>query len=208
MTTASKATAKSKAALDALTDDVLDLDRERAVRREARAQAGGSPDGMPVRFGGEIIATLPAELPIDVFGPLKDLDVDLALLIQQAVRISAGDDEQATRDATGLVVDLLVAHPSLPSDLVDAVRQMGVALLGPDGLDKFMAARPTREDFGAFAKGLFRHYGVSLGEALGSPASPETGGATSNPTSNATTDSTPEGSTSPQELPASSEPAA
>jgi hypothetical protein len=174
-------------------DDVIDLDRERAQRREAR----GKP--MPVRFGGQQIAELPVELPLDVFEPLKALDVDIALLIRQALDIQQanGEGEQAAA-ATSLVIDLLVTRPSLPHDVVEAVIEMGKRLLNsedyPDGFDKFLAQRPSREDVATFAKGVFRRYGVGLGEALPSSASSANGETTSKPTSPTTIKSTSGGS--------------
>ncbi len=182
---------------------ILDLDRERAIRREA----GRKPT--PLRIGGTEVATLPAELPLDVFAPVKRLNLDFALLFRQALDMTKADsDAQSQRAATDLIVDLLVGNPNLPTDLLAAIHDMGVALMGEEGLAGFLAARPSSDDVGALVKGLFRLYGLSLGEASASLASQESDGTTSTPTSSASTGSTPEASTSSPESPDSSESAA
>jgi hypothetical protein len=166
---------------------VLDLDAERAARREAAAKP------VRLRLGGRTF-DLPAELPIDVLQPLENLDIDLAMLIRQAVTLAQGQSDPAA--ATALVVDLLVANPNLPKSLIDAVRQMGQRLLGEEAYAALVASRPSYHDVAAVAKYLFKSYGVSLGNASGSNGSSETAGATSPVTSNGSTDSTP-GSSSP-----------
>lgn len=178
--------------------DVIDLDAARAVRLEAR----GKPT--PVRIGGETIAELPVELPLDVFSPIKALDLDIALLLRQAMDIAKADgDTGQAQAATSLVIDLLVSRPTLPVELIDAVTEMGRRLLDseqyPEGYAKFIAARPSREDIAEFAKGVFRRYGVGLGEALQSSDSSKNDGGTSKPTSLTTTPArTSEGSGKPR----------
>lgn len=169
--------------------EVIDLDAERAVRREAL----GKPTA--VKFGGETIAVLPVELPLDVLEPIKALDVDIAMLVRQVMDMrSAEGDEAQSAAATSLVIDLLVSRPSLPVEIIEAVQDMGRRLLNsqeyPDGYEKFVAQRPSREDVAGLAKGLFKRYGVGLGEALQSSDSSTSGGQTSKPTSKPTTKST------------------
>jgi hypothetical protein len=166
-------------------ENVIDLDRARATRREAK----GAPT--PIRLGGETIAALPVELPLDVFEPVKLLDLDIALLIRKAVDMQQASDRDQAMAATSLLIDLLVARPTLPSELIDAIVESGRRLLNseeyPEGYNKFVAARPTREDVAEFAKGVFRQYGVGLGEALQSSDSSTSGEGTSKQTSLTTT---------------------
>lgn len=183
----------SPAKVVALNDDVIDLDAERATRREAK---GGAT---PVKFGGSVIAVLPVELPLEVLAPLKAIDLDIAMLVRQVMDIRQADGDQAQAEAaTSLIIDLLVSRPSLPVEVIEAVTEMGRRLLNspeyPEGFAKFAEQRPSREDVGAFAKGLFRRYGVGLGEALASSDSSASGGTTSKPTSKRTTKSTSGGS--------------
>jgi hypothetical protein len=151
---------------------------------------------------GDTKVSLPVELPIDVFGPLKNLDVDLALLMRQAITSATGNGDQA-KEAQSLVIDLLVANPNLPRDLIDAIAESATRLLGQEGYDALVAFRPSREDLGVLAKTLLGHYGVSLGEALGSSDSSTNDGTTSKPTSNGGTESTPEGSSETPATPTS-----
>lgn len=173
---------------------LFDLTAERAARTEAK-----TPEVIRI---GDTVVTLPIELPLDVFAPLKNLDVDLALLMRQALNMaSEGGDEQAA--ATSLVIDLLVSNPNLPRDLIDAIEEVGRRLLGEEGIAALVAFRPAKEDLAVLAKGLFAHYGVGLGEASASSDSSADAGTTSKPTSSGGTGSTPEASSASPASPAS-----
>lgn len=183
--------------------NVLDLDSE----RQSRAAANEVGDGLPVRFGGETIATLPPECPVDVFQPVVALDIDLGLLFRAAFDAVKGEADQALA-ATDLVVDLLTVNPNLPREAIQAIQQVGKRLLGDDGYAAFVAQRPSPNDIAALAKGVFRFYGLSLGEASAPSDSSEGDGQTSKPTSSAGTDLTPVASSASPETTASSAPAA
>lgn len=174
----------------------LDLDAQREDRAAARE---GSNEAWPIIIGGNVVATLPVELPIDVFAPLRSIDSDIALLLRTAMdqaRREQSDSAAASRwDATGLVIDLLASNPDLPTTVVDVVTKVASNLLGEEGLAAFMATRPSGQDVAALVQGVFVYYGVSLGESSPSSDSQETGGETSNQTSNSDTNSTSEAST-------------
>lgn len=168
----------------------LDLDaarRERAAARAAQHEERG--ETLPVRFGGGVIAILPAEFPLDVLSPLQDVNVDLALLVRQAMDvINAGDRGQQTA-SLGMLVDVLAANPNLPAELLGAIKKMGEKLLGAEGYAMFLEQRPTPWDIGALVTNISSWYGVSLGESS-SPSESSTGGATSPSTSSPALDST------------------
>lgn len=169
--------------------ELLDLDAASAARREG----GVKPLGL--RFKGDTF-TLPAELPLDVFEPLVGLDLDLALLLRQVMDVAdATSDAEQRKASTSLIVDLLVNRPTLPKEVVEAIGDMARRLFDsaehPDQWAAFMAKRPTKDDLAGLAKGLFKKYGVSLGEASGSTESSGDAGPTSSATSSASTDSTP-----------------
>lgn len=168
---------------------VLDLDADRERRA---AEREGKDAGLPIRMGGQIVATLPPEFPLDVIEPLRAIDQELALLLRQAMQMAQGEDAM---NATALVIDLLAASPNLPSTLIDTLRESGVRLLGEDGLTAFVEYRPTAKDVAVLVKGVAGYYGFSLGEASPSSTSPEPDGQTLSATSSGTTDSTPEVST-------------
>lgn len=191
-----------------MSDDalVIDLDRERKTRAAARE---GRKQAMPIRIGGEDIATLPVELPVDVLAPLRDLDESITLLLRSAMQAQKAQNPQARWEASELVVDLLAATPTLPLDVINVLQQIGANLLGEDGLAKLLAARPSAEDYAALAKGVFRFYGVTLGEVSPSSDSSTDSGRTSRPISSGTTPaSTPGESTETPQTPSSSESAA
>lgn len=169
-----------------------DLDAKRIQRAQARAIAReGKGDKLPIIFGGRVIAQLDAEFPLDNLEPLQDVNVDVALLIQQAVANAnaTGAPGQANLE---LVVNVLAANPDLPKELIGAVKEIGRRLLGPVGYDDFCTQRPTPWDITALIGDLFSWYGMTLGEALRSSTSSAPDGRTSNTTSNITSDSTPE----------------
>jgi hypothetical protein len=174
-------------------DDIfagLDLDAA-AAKREQRF-----PGGLPIPFRGEVY-TLPSELPGDILDPLLDLDINLADVMVQAgklIRDQGATDEAAQAAGINILTQALTANPTLPFDLVRAARGCLQALFDydPDNpqWDRFLAARPTLPDYAVLIRGLFRAYGVSLGEASGSrtPSAPD--GATPSATSGGTNGST------------------
>jgi hypothetical protein len=168
-----------------------DLDAKRAARAQARAardQARG--EKLPIVFGGSVIAELDAEFPLDTLEPLQHIDLDMALLIQQAVANATATD--AGKANMELVVNVLAAHPNLPKEFIGAVKEIGRRLLGKDGYAAFVAVRPTPWDVAALVTDVFAWYGVALGEALGSSESSTNDGGTSTTTSSSTSGSTPQ----------------
>lgn len=178
----------------------LDLDAERESRA---AEREGKGIGLPVKIGGRVIATLPPELPLDVLTPLRSLDSDITLLLRQVVASARPGGENADRWAsTELVVDLLAANPQLPVRLLDVIGEVSTALFGEEGHAALLTSRLSAQDVGALAKGVFRFYGLTLGEASPSSDSSENSGGTSPGTSGTTSGSTPEGSGSDPVSPA------
>ena len=161
----------------------LDLD----AAREARQREGrGIPPSL--KFDG-VSYELPVELPVDVFEPLADLNVDVSLLVRMALDAYNGAQdagESANLALLDTLIDLVVANPKLPTELVDAVKTGARRLLGDDCYEALVAWRPTVGDLAAIAKHLGRQYGVGLGEA--SPSSDSSGDTetTSKPTSTGT----------------------
>lgn len=185
----------------------IDLDAERG-RRAAEREATGAT--APIRIGGETIAVLPAELPLDVLTPLRRLDSEITLILRSVMTLMNQSAEARERwDATSLLVDVLAANPALPTTVLDVIEDMATRLLGEQGLNSLIAARLTREDVSFLAKNVFKFYGVTLGESgpasLSSTEEEESGGETSKPTSSTTTESTSDGSGSEPETQTSSE---
>lgn len=181
---------------------VLDLDAARQERAAARAAArAGRGETLPIRFGGRTITELAAEFPLDVLEPFTDVNLDVALLVRQALDLmqaESGDQQRSTMD---MIVSVLAANPDLPREVLEAAREAGRRLLTPQGYDAFMAARPTPWDFGALGRALLEWYGVSVGD-FSSPSTPSDDGGTSKPTSPATIPaSTPTEPGSPSEPP-------
>ena len=177
--------------------EVLDLDAERKTRA---AEREGKQRPLPIRFGGEEIAVLPVELPIDVLAPLRNLDGDLTLILRQAMQSRNSGDTGPTTD---LVVDVLASNPALPVTALNTLSQVAKNLLTEEGFERLVAQRPSGQDYAALAKGVFRFYGLSLGEASpSSDSSTDEPGETSPGTSSTTSTSTPEGSgTTPEPTP-------
>ena len=73
-------------------DDFFDLDLD-AARKQRAAEREGKKRDLPIRFGGEVIATLPVEMPVDVLAPLRNLDGDLTLLLREAMGCFEGAAE-------------------------------------------------------------------------------------------------------------------
>jgi hypothetical protein len=168
----------------------LDLDVARAQRA---AQREGQKRDMPLRVGGQVIAVLPVELPVDVLAPLRNLDGDLTLLLREAVLAAKNaDGKVVNQDITELVIDLLANNPRLPLNFLDTIKEVAANLLAEEGLSALVASRPSAQDIAFLVKGVFRFYGVTLGEALPSSASStDASGGTSSGTSSTTSDSTP-----------------
>lgn len=179
-----------------------DLDAKRLARAQARAaRREAQSETLPIVFGGTVIAELPAEFPLDVLEPIQDINLDIALLVQQAVlNANAEDAAQANID---LVVNILAANPDLPKELINAVREIGRRLLGDAGYAAFVAARPTPWDVAALTSDMFSWYGLTLGEAWRSSTSSGVDGETSNTISRTGSDSTPEASGDIPDSPAS-----
>lgn len=181
--------------------DVIDLDK---ARKQRAAEREGKQQSLPIRVGGQVVAELPVELPVDVLAPLKDLDESITLVLRTSMKMYGADaDARARWDGTELIVDLLAANPTLPVDVLNVLRKVAVNLLSESGYDALMASRPSPEDLSYLAKGVFRFYGVTLGEVSPSSDSSTDSGRTSSTTSSVTSESTPEVSGTPQESPAS-----
>ena len=175
------------------TPFVIDIDA--AIRETS------FPDGIPVIFKGNTYM-LPAELPLDIFDPFLAEDFDLAGLIKQI-----GNEGEGV-SFTDSLTDLLFNRPTLPLDLIDALKG-SLALLFGDQWEAFQAGRPGAVAYTLVIRRAFQAYGVILGEVFKSPSSSDDAGATSKPTPTSISDSTPEPSgDDPEPEPASSESAA
>jgi hypothetical protein len=155
---------------------VIDLNEARAKRLAAAREGRG--EGVPVAFGaGKWM--LPAEVPADVLQRLLDPDVEVAQLLVVALRAyRAGTDR-----AADTIIEVLTDQPNLPHGFVRAVLDAIESLFGPEQWAAFRAEKPSLQDLWALVSGLFREYGVGLGEALRSRAPSPNGGTTSSPTS-------------------------
>jgi hypothetical protein len=174
---------------------MLDLDQARRERAEARKSAAAAQEGrgdtLVIQFGGEQIAVLEPELPLDVLEPLRTVSEDIGLLIRFTLSVAEkGGAEDAQREAMKLFLDLFGSNPNLGGDLVDVVSGIGRRLLTDEGFERFMAQRPSREDIVFLASGVIKWYGVSPGESSRSTESVMTtiGGPTSRETSPSTTE--------------------
>lgn len=173
--------------------DVIDLNASRAARREGKAK------NVTVRFG-EAVLTLPPEFPLDCLSPLREVNLDLGMVV------ASPNPEQMLRD-------LVTARPQVAIEAMDAAKAVLEELLcscEPEdirdeatykllhrqhdvdacGWALFVAERPSGQDIIALGRGLLAAYGLSLGEALTSSDSAGSGGATSKQTSSGTTSST------------------
>ncbi|WP_327074440.1 hypothetical protein OG196_31870 [Kitasatospora purpeofusca] len=179
----------------------IDLDAARkrrlaaAAEKARAAQAEFTVGEEPVVLGGTTVATLPAELPLEVWQPLIGIPY-LPLLLRNLVEAAQSNGEQQA-EAASLIVDVLASEPGLPADLIAAAGEMGRRLLGEDGYGRLMAERPSHADVLELVRYAWSKYmggGAGLGELIGPSASPSNAGTTSNPTSSASTTSTPEAS--------------
>lgn len=177
----------------------LERARARAARQEARGEI------LPIIFGGQVIAEIGAEFPMDVLEPLASINLDIALLAQQAVAAAQGEDGGASIE---LIVNILAANPDLPGEAIAAVKEIGKRLLGEGGYAAFVAQRPTPWDVAALVSVLFTWYGVTLGESSRSSDAASTGGPTSNTISGPSGESMPATSGGAPVIHASSESAA
>ncbi|NYF44601.1 hypothetical protein [Streptosporangium sandarakinum] len=168
---------------------MLDLDIDRNQRMEALAAERNAAvaEAFPLKFRGRIVCELPTELPLDVLEPLTHVAVDLGLIVRTALDAARAQDPQAaTMGVIDMVVDQLILNKQLPDQVMTAVQQMAVRLLGEQGFADFFALRPAVPDIVALAKGLMRAYGLRLGESSPSSSS-VSGGTTSTPISPTTT---------------------
>lgn len=185
--------------------EALDLD---LARQQRAAEREGKKRDLPLRVGGQTIAVLPVELPVDVLAPLRTLDGDLTLLLREAVQSAKNGGDTVNWDITELVIDLLANNPRLPMNFLDTIRDVAKNLLTEEGLNALIEQRPSGQDVAFLIKGVFRFYGLTLGEASpSSDSSTDASGGTSSGTSSTTSTSTPEGSGQTPQIPASSEPA-
>ena len=150
--------------------NVIDLD---AARRES-----AFPDGINVPFRGETY-TLPGELPADVFDPFLTPEFDLSGLLVTLFK----DDDAEKKELGDRVVGLLLDRPMLPAEIITAIYAALELLFGDEQWATFKAARPSIPDIARLVSGLFRLYGVSLGEAFASVGSVTNAGPTSKQTS-------------------------
>ncbi len=176
-----------------------------ADRNRRAAMREGKGQDLPITFGDEHITTLPVELPVDVFAPLRELDGDVTLLLREAMNAYQAEDQ----GRAALVIDLIASNPRLPLTALDTFRQIAENLLTKDGFARLQEHRPSGQDYAFLVKGVLRFYGLSLGEALpSSESSTDSPGGTSPGTSSTTSDSTPVESGQTPAATASLEPAA
>lgn len=157
----------------------IDLDRERAARREGRG------DNIEVTNHG-VRFLLPVELPVEAVEPLAAL-----------AELEEDDDTLET-------VQLRLIRESLEGGLAVLFCNEPEPPAGPDGKPawevgqhsvtcqwrEFRDTRPSLDDELALWAGLFAAYGTSLGEALASLDSSASDGAPSQLTSSGSTAST------------------
>lgn len=174
MTAPNRAT-KRAAAKAKTPPSKLNLDAQRAARREAR---GGHVE---VTLGGEVFA-LPPELPLEAIEPLADL-ADLDELDDADSKGQAAQLRQ-TRLALAASLAALFCDEGLvaPRDEDDKVMGAPSEHAASCAWRRFAAHRPSLEDQLQLWEGLFEAYGVSLGEALARFGSAATTGAPSSTT--------------------------
>jgi hypothetical protein len=181
--------------------------KERAAAREGR---GEPPQLVFDQVGGPLIVLLPVEVPISVFEPLQEINVDIAFFVKQLFAVwqsQQESDEGGRTAAIGMLTDILVANPDLPVQVLNAGRECLKRLIGDEAYDAFIAMKPSVQDVRDLLTYLAEQYGVGLGEASESTDSSQTNGPTSSPTSDGSTDLTPEVSSLTLAPPVSSEPA-
>jgi hypothetical protein len=177
--------------------DSFDLDLD--AMRSARAEKTQTPG---IKLAGTRLE-LPPELPLDVLEPLTGINVDIAVLVRQVLDTRRENSDQANEAILDVIVDQLVVNPSLPAELIEAVKTMAARLFGPEGYAHLTTQRLYVKDLGEIAKFVLRHYGIRLGEASPSPDSSEAAGTTPTPTSPGGTSETSETSGDVPAIPAS-----
>ena len=187
-----------------ITADTIDLGarrRARAAARAAKREARG--ETLEIRDGETLIAVLAPEFPLDTIEPLVDVNLDIALVVEQVVRVASAESATQQMASLDLIAQVLAANPNLFRELIGAIKEMGRRLFGPEGYQAFVATRPTAWDVADLAKELMGWYGVSLGES--SPASTSSSdGEMPRPTSSSITNSMSEESGSAPVTPVSS----
>ncbi|MEU9837450.1 hypothetical protein AB0D67_38445 [Streptosporangium sp. NPDC048047] len=140
-------------------------------------------DTFPLKSSGRIVWELATELPLDVLELLTHVPVDLGLIVRTALHATrAQDPNAATMGVIDMVVDQLTFNKELPDQVMTAVQQMAVRLLGEQGFADFFALRPAALDIIALAKGA--DVGVRARLEESSPSSGSvSGGTTSTPIS-------------------------
>lgn len=166
-----------------MVSNVIDLGAE-AAKREVRF-----PEGIVVKLGGETF-TLPAELPAIALDPIFEINVDLAAVLTQAVKLATGSDKDAAATGADAIGTILLNSPNLPKDVWVALRASLAILFGEEQWARFEKLNPSLPTYIALIKNAVKMYGSTLGEAFGSASSSETGGLTSSETSASTTKST------------------
>lgn len=166
-----------------MVSNVIDLSAE-AAKREVRF-----PDGIIVKFGEDSF-TLPAELPVVALDPLFEINVDLAAVFAQALRIANSGEENASVGIDA-IFQILADAPNLPKDIWGALRKALSVLFGEEQWSRFDSLALTFPTYITLVKNLVKMYGATLGEAFGSvqPSADNVGG-TSSGTSSSSTKST------------------
>jgi hypothetical protein len=180
---------------------------ERAATRAAwREGKWAGLERLPLELGDHTVLLGP-EFPLDVLAPLQEMDIDMGLVLRQALQIATAQDARAQLDDVSFLVNLIASNPKLPTELITAIKKITQELLGAEGYAALVAERPSPWDLGELVKELMGWYGIGLGESRRS-STPSTGGETSKPISNGSTDSTFEESGDVRVIPVSSESAA
>ncbi len=188
----------------------VDFSKRRTERRDA-ARREGRGDRLVLKFGPDSgPVELGPEFPLDVLEPLQDIDVDLALLIREAIKMSsAAESDEGMWDVVSSIVEILVVSPNLPKSSIAAAKEMARRLLGEDGYAALVAFRPSLWDVSDLVSTLTDWYGLSAGESSRSTTQQVApGGPTSNSISGTTSGSTPGISGATPVIPGSSESAA
>lgn len=169
----------------------IDLEQRRQQRAKARAaKREGRGETLTIKYGDVVIAVLEPEFAVDVLEPLMDVNLDIALVIEQALEMITADTAQQQAASMDLIAKILGANPHLFKELTGAIKEMGRRLFTPDGYIALVSIRPTPWDIVDLIRDMMSWYGVGLGES--SPSSTSLNdGETSSPTSNPTTGSTP-----------------
>lgn len=156
------------------TPPVVDLDLD-AIAAELDVDGTRT-----LRFRG-VTFTVPSELPADVLLPLIDPELDLVGVFGSLMVL---DDDGKVDE----VIDGLLSRSSLASDLWQAFMEALRRLFGDEQLQQLQDTRPSLQAYVRLVKGLWRMYGVGLGEASQPSSSSENTGGSPKETSNSTTE--------------------